>query len=271
MELITSASEAGALKENHVIGELELANSTITFNGTGNVLVVAPSARPLLLEGTQITFAGDGAVVFLDSNKWHPTRLSLFVHTGCTVSVGRDGFFNTPLAAVVTEHTHLFIGDRCLFARDVWIRTSDAHAIYDAGSHARINAPGSVVIGDHVWLGQSATLLKGTVVGSGAIVGAHSLVAGAEVPSNTAWGGNPARQLRKDVFFTARSVHGDGPAQQEAFGHFPGEDFIYRRDEQTLSVVELVAQLDAAATPADRAQLLVFLADHASANRLFVG
>lgn len=71
----------------------------------------------------------------------------------------------------------------------------------------RINPTKSIFIGDHVWIGQSSMILKGTKIGSGSIIGAMSLVSGKEIPSNTSWGGVPARQLETDIFWVGSYVH----------------------------------------------------------------
>jgi acetyltransferase-like isoleucine patch superfamily enzyme len=53
-----------------------------------------------------------------------------------------------------------------------------------------------VVLGDDVWIGARATLLKGTRIGSGAIVGAGAVV-DFEVPPGAVVAGNPARIVRR--------------------------------------------------------------------------
>ena len=71
-------------------------------------------------------------------------------------------------------------------------------------------------MGDHVWLGQTATVLKGTQVDSGSIIGAMSLVAGKRIGHNESWGGNPARRLGDGVFWERSCVHNWQQEQTEA-------------------------------------------------------
>ena len=52
-----------------------------------------------------------------------------------------------------------------------------------------------------MWIGQHVYFLKGTQIGSGSIIGAKSLVAGKKIKSNTIYAGNPAKLIRKDVFY----------------------------------------------------------------------
>ena len=72
------------------------------------------------------------------------------------------------------------------------------HGIFDLATGERINLARDVMIGDHVWIGASARLLKGAAIGNGSIVGANSVVTG-RFPENVALAGNPARIVREGV------------------------------------------------------------------------
>ena len=54
---------------------------------------------------------------------------------------------------------------------------------------------GNVIIGNDVWVGYGATILSGVSIGTGAIIGAKSVVT-ANVPPYAIVAGNPARVLR---------------------------------------------------------------------------
>lgn len=55
---------------------------------------------------------------------------------------------------------------------------------------------GTIVIGDYAWISFNATILKGTVIGEGAIIGANSVVI-EDIPPFTLAIGNPARVIKK--------------------------------------------------------------------------
>ena len=55
---------------------------------------------------------------------------------------------------------------------------------------------GDTIVGNDVWIGQSAVILPGVHIGDGAIIGANSVV-GRDIPPYTIVVGNPARETRK--------------------------------------------------------------------------
>ena len=87
----------------------------------------------------------------------------------------------------------LDIGSDCIIAWDVYISDSDWH---DISGVAR-SSP--VLIGDHVWISHGVSILKGSVIPSGCIVGAKSLVTSVFETEKVLIGGIPAKVLRNGV------------------------------------------------------------------------
>lgn len=84
------------------------------------------------------------------------------------------------------------IGARCTFSWDVQILDNDFHAITVDGHAGPSVAP--VVIGDHVWVGTRAVILKGVTIGDGAVVAAGAVVT-KDVPAGTIVAGVPAKPV----------------------------------------------------------------------------
>lgn len=66
----------------------------------------------------------------------------------------------------------------------------------DAPSLDTMNFKGDTIVGNDVWIGQNVTVLPGTHIGDGAIIGANSVVSGIVDPY-TIVVGNPAKVMRK--------------------------------------------------------------------------
>lgn len=84
------------------------------------------------------------------------------------------------------------IGYGVAIGPEVMIRDSDNHSV--DGKVA--TAP--VVIGNQVWIGARAIILKGVTIGDGAVIAAGAVVS-RDVPAGALVGGVPARVLREGV------------------------------------------------------------------------
>lgn len=116
----------------------------------------------------------------------------------CKVSLGKNITVTSNCRLRVVEATELKIGDDCMIAANVSLRTNDGHPIYDAKARDRINPSKSIFIGNHVWLADEVLVLKGVNIGNATIVGARSVVT-KKLPSNAICAGVPAKVLRTGV------------------------------------------------------------------------
>jgi tetrahydrodipicolinate N-acetyltransferase len=83
----------------------------------------------------------------------------------------------------------IMIGAFCTFSWDVQVLDNDFHALTVDGVEQPSAAP--VRIGDRVWLGTRAVVLKGVTIGDGAVVAAGAVVT-RDVPAGAVVGGLPA-------------------------------------------------------------------------------
>ena len=102
------------------------------------------------------------------------------------------GFINENVQITVGDT--VIVGKEATIGRDVVIRSYDGHTIIQDGY--KVSEP--ICIGDHVWIGQGATILKGVNIGEGAIIAAGSVVT-KDVPKNSIVGGVPAKVLKENV------------------------------------------------------------------------
>lgn len=100
---------------------------------------------------------------------------------------------------IVASDAGVSIGDDCLIAAGVHIRTSDMHVIIDKASAERVNPPREVVVGNSVWLAGEAALLKGARVPEGCVVGFRSVVTQAFDETDCVLAGSPARIVRSGI------------------------------------------------------------------------
>lgn len=91
-------------------------------------------------------------------------------------------------------YNKIIIGDDVKISENVTIRDSDNHEIQYSGYE--ISKP--IIIGNHVWIGLNATILKGVNIGDGAIIAAGAVVT-KDVPARTLVGGIPATIIKENI------------------------------------------------------------------------
>lgn len=102
------------------------------------------------------------------------------------------GFINEGVTITCANRIH--IGKNAHIAREAVIRDYDGHFIET--TNYRTSKP--IDIGDNVWIGYRAMILKGVTIGEGAIVAANSVVT-KDVPPHSIVAGNPAKIIRENV------------------------------------------------------------------------
>lgn len=147
---------------------------------------------------------------------------------------------NKSLHIILSEQKHVIIGEECLFAIGSWIRTADPHIIYDAHTLNRINPSKSVFIGDHVWCGQNVLILKGSAVGSGCIIGGGTVVSGKRLFSNTVYGGNPAKNIKENVFHSKKSVNAFTELETEKYSKFIDDRYVYNNTSDKINYFQKI-------------------------------
>lgn len=164
-------------------------------------------------------FYCESAQVFRQFRSLHPRAVVIGDHVscyaGCSFALGESGTcsvgdFTLLNGALIMAQERIEIGSHCLISWQVGIADSDFHPLdpkqrwVDAEALAPYFADrpprppvvtARVKIGDNVWIGMNATILKGVTIGENAVVAAGSVVT-RDVPSNMVVAGNPAIVVR---------------------------------------------------------------------------
>ncbi len=118
-------------------------------------------------------------------------------YAGADIRIVRDGvltlnsgFCNDGVQ--ITCGKKITIGEHCAIARNVTIRDFDAHEI-DGKKDAK-----EIFIGNRVWIGTNAVILKGVHISDGAVVAAGAVVT-KDVPANALVAGVPAKVIKENI------------------------------------------------------------------------
>lgn len=119
------------------------------------------------------------------------------IHSGCHVHVGNNakltlgtGYINNDCRLYCSYR--ISIGNDVAIAENVVIRDNDNHSINGSVPYAPVK------IGNHVWIGINATILKGVTIGDNSVVAAGAVVVN-DVPPNCLVGGVPAKIIKQNV------------------------------------------------------------------------
>ena len=183
---------------------------------------ISPISKKALLQGNlklRILQHGGRKVISGANIKISALRGSITIYIGgdnARVSIGRvSGAYDIRMwrsssivigdnttcngARFMCDQSSIKVGEDCMFSDSIILQAADQHGIVDLESKKIVNnSHKSISLGDHVWVGRSASLLYGAEIGSGAIIGLGAIV-NSRFPKNCLLVGVPAKAVKTDV------------------------------------------------------------------------
>ncbi|NLV17561.1 MAG: acyltransferase [Syntrophomonadaceae bacterium] len=147
----------------------------------------ARNHRAISKDSNSRIFVGNGVIIDRDVKLWLSRGSSLYIGDNSYLANG----------ALILSQQEVRIGKDCSISWHTLIMDSSSYQIGYGDEEPEIRvAP--VLIGDHVWIGCRAVILKGVSVGDGAVV-ANNAVVTRDVPPGVMVAGNPAHVVRENV------------------------------------------------------------------------
>ncbi|MEA2142056.1 MAG: hypothetical protein QOI64_486 [Solirubrobacteraceae bacterium] len=160
---------------------------------------LTPTGRRLETDG--IAFIGPGVVLQIGKRaevrlgRWswlgHGTKIRCHegvVEIGAKTVLGQE--------CTISAYQRVSIGRECVIADRVMLIDFD-HGVVEVDRPIRLQGiyKRDVRVGNNVWIGYGACILRGVTVGDNAIIGTNAVVT-TDVPANAVVGGVPARVIR---------------------------------------------------------------------------
>ena len=174
---------------------VKLVNCEFTSFGKNNTLIIDDGVS---LYNVKFRFEGSGSIVHIKSNTSIHQNALLWLEDNTSIIIG-NGTRIESLHIASLENKKVIIGDECLFAHDIEIRTGDSHFIYEKGTTNRINHPSDVIIGNKVWVCAYCKIMKGVNIKDNCVIGSSSLVNNSFKESNVIIAGVPAKIIKRDI------------------------------------------------------------------------
>ncbi|MEX2536696.1 MAG: sugar O-acetyltransferase [Trueperaceae bacterium] len=111
---------------------------------------------------------------------------------GSNIYLGSGVFFN--FNCVILDVARVDIGDHVMFGPNVQVYTA-THPMDAATRRSGLEMAKPVYVGSDVWLGGSAIIAPGVMIGSRTVIGAGSVVT-RDIPEDVFAAGNPCRVIR---------------------------------------------------------------------------
>ena len=149
------------------------------------------SPRHIIINGDNISLGRSATVV---AEPYNPVNIGVWGdgEGKGEISIGDCAMISPGVR--ISAANRISIGDSCMMANGVYVTDSDWHGLYDRVGRDEAHAP--VNIGDNVWLGDHATVLKGVTSGDNSVVAAGA-VGVKDVPANVVVAGNPAKVVKE--------------------------------------------------------------------------
>ena len=172
----------------------------ISFKGKNSVAEIH-YPLPKILRNCRIKLGNNCKFTLESSDKWI-TKLEVFAlgnnnecHVGKNLSVTNG----CEIHLSPEDNLKVEIGDNCMFGKNIIIRATDGHTIYNQDTKEVVNKGKDVKIGNHVWLAENTMVLKGVNIADDCAVAARSIVTKDITESYSISAGMPAKTVKQGV------------------------------------------------------------------------
>jgi acetyltransferase-like isoleucine patch superfamily enzyme len=189
-------------KNNQILKYGGLKKVVFDIIGNNNVIEINKGA---VLKNTTIFIRGNNHHFSLGEGAQYKGGSISFEEHDCEIIIGAKTTIESAHLAATEPFTKIEIGEDCMFSRNIEMSTSDAHSILDKTTGKRINPAQNIVIGNHVWLGANAIILKGANIGDHSIIGTHA-IATKDIPANSIAAGIPAKIIKSNIDWSRERI-----------------------------------------------------------------
>ena len=200
-------------KDNTLVFPREkLKRINLNVVGKNNTVVIKDTVNAAI----NISVFGDNNSVYIDDNVYAgwldmvvgQNHMNFGPVHDCDVRIGKNTSFESTNIVIKNSKAKIHIGKNCMFAFNVTLYHTDSHPIFDLDTGKIINKVKTMRIGDHVWVGANATILKNTQIPNDCIVGWGAVVSGKFDVEHSVITGNPGKVVKTNITWDSNGSKG---------------------------------------------------------------
>ena len=211
---VTDRSGISRIGTNRILGDTALLDDadklSIVFRGSGNILFLEKGIKHL--RNVDITFSGDNSLIYISKSKSEFTfKIEIEDNAACFFGPHLYTSKMKALSVKIRSGDTFLTGTDCLFSLAINIDTMNPEE----------NGHSDILIGNHVWIGQNVKIYGGSVIHSGTVLGAQTVVEGSECSGNACWVTRKGEltKIADNTVFTKDSMRAVEPSSLEKFDH----------------------------------------------------
>lgn len=193
-------------KNNQIIKRGAVLNS-VKFDIKGDNNIIEIGTRSVLNNVTFYIRGDNHRIVIGENCQFRKGSLIWLEDYNCELHIGQKTTFQNVHIAITEPGSKVMIGNDCLFAYDIDIRTGDSHSIIDSVTSKRVNYAENITIGNHVWLAAHSVVLKGVEIADNSVVATGAIITKPSTESNVVLAGNPAKVVKTGVSWTRNRTY----------------------------------------------------------------
>lgn len=176
----------------------------IDITGDNNVIIIEKST---LFNNVTFHILGNNNSIHISDNVIFSRGGALWIEDeNCEIKIGRNTTLEDVHIAVTESNSKISIGEDCMFANDIDLRTGDSHSIIDSTTMKRVNYAKNIEIENHVWVASHVSILKGVKILKNSVVATRSLVSKSVDKEGVLLGGTPAKILKENITWNRKRI-----------------------------------------------------------------
>ena len=175
-----------------VIENSVIKRTSINVQGDHNEVIIKGA-----IGSSKIHVKGKNNTIKIDEGCGVENTVVVVNGVNCKVVIGKRTSVGSMYMVCMGTENYIVIGEECMIADRVEIWATDSHPIFDESGKI-CNPSKPIKIGNHVWLGKCAKVLKGVTIHDNAIIGMDALIK-KEIPANSLVVGSDGRIIKSNV------------------------------------------------------------------------